>query len=484
LLALGFAQRLIANFGGKASSGARDSTIVRRLTRAASGSMKVAPAVAEVLGVVDDAAGSHTEGYGEVLSVAHAPPAAIPAPRPAEMERGPAAADEVQPGAGGVHGFVEFLGRWNEKEHDRAMPIKFKIWPIIWGRDTYIRGLRVAFSRFVDELVQNGASSGILAIRGHEFSWSASPDDKSYQRHGFVGTESTTHENIRFADFEGVVTLPSVTLPSRGLDQMAVYRVTLPSGGLDSEKWVGRPPPLAPEDLYTGPRSDGLLSTDDVSGEYCWCCFPFGCGSITVRPIGPDTIETLKHNSLLAFPCGTFSDRKNDIKTRKPGTNVFLGPRGRDYDDMDFSEATSCGIPSWSFMPFGEAECTYLRCSKGRQFHKVETKDIAGTWLSCAYMWMLYPPLPFVRIARTTKKALNEDEYEESGWSIVICPPCLPCPISETFTRRYVNGHPTNAFNPPRVDVNDRGNLDHWYRDSGCIDGTEMNCFPACATKC
>ena len=38
--------------------------------------MKVAPAVAEVLGVVDDAAGSHTEGYGEVLSVAHAPAAA------------------------------------------------------------------------------------------------------------------------------------------------------------------------------------------------------------------------------------------------------------------------------------------------------------------------------------------------------------------------------------------------------------------------
>ena len=69
--------------------------------------MKVAPAVAEVLGVVDDAAGSHTEGYGEVLSVAHAPdapPAAAPAapveeeataPRTAEMERGPAAADAI-----------------------------------------------------------------------------------------------------------------------------------------------------------------------------------------------------------------------------------------------------------------------------------------------------------------------------------------------------------------------------------------------------
>ena len=88
--------------------------------------MKVAPAVAEVLGVVDDAAGSHTEGYGEVLSVAHAPdapPAAAPAapveeeataPRPAEMERGPAAADEATrdaPVDGGGRGSVEFLGR-------------------------------------------------------------------------------------------------------------------------------------------------------------------------------------------------------------------------------------------------------------------------------------------------------------------------------------------------------------------------------------
>ena len=432
--------------------------------------MKVAPAVAEVLGVVDDAAG-RTEGYGEVLSVAHAA-AAPAAPRPAEMERGPAAADEVQP-----RGFGEFLGRWNEKEHDRAMPVKSKIWRIIWGRDTYIRGLRVAFSRFVDELVQNGASSGILAIRGHEFSWSASPDDKSYQRHGFVGTESTTHENIRFADFEGVVDDFGASL------QMAVYRVTLPRGGFRG-KWAGRPPPLAPEDLHTGPRSDGLLSTDEISGEYCCCCFPFGCGSITVRPIGADTIETLKHNSLLCFPCGMGgSDRRNDIKTRKPGTNVFLGPRGRDYDDMDFSEATSCGIPSWSFMPCGNVWCTYLRCSKGRQFHKVETKDIAGTWISCTLFYMLYPSLLFAKIARTTKKALNEDEYEESGWSFVICPPCPPCPISEMFTRRYVNGHPTNAFNRLPMNRNDRCILDHWYRDSGCIDGNDSG-LPACATKC
>ena len=98
--------------------------------------MKVAPAVAEVLGVVDDAAG-RTEGYGEVLSVAHAPAASpatpveeeVTAPRPAEMERGPAAADEVQPGAGGARGSIEFLGRWNEKyyQKERAMPAKMTV---------------------------------------------------------------------------------------------------------------------------------------------------------------------------------------------------------------------------------------------------------------------------------------------------------------------------------------------------------------------
>ena len=163
--------------------------------------MKVAPAVAEVLGVVDDAAGSHTEGYGEVLSVAHAPVAAparpakeeATAPQPAEMEPGREMPPvTVQPCAGGARGSIEFLGRWNEKEDDRAMPIKHTAER---NRETMVR---VALGKLVDELVQTNASSGILAIsnwkekRGpHEVtvsegSWSASPDDTSYQRHGSV----------------------------------------------------------------------------------------------------------------------------------------------------------------------------------------------------------------------------------------------------------------------------------------------------------
>ena len=146
----------------------------------------------------------------------------------------------------------------------------------------------MAFSRFVDELVQNGAPSGILAIRGHEFSWSASPEDKSYQRHGFVGTESDhlyRGQRVRYRDAEGFVSqingdtcdivlervIPDVGRISEAVqaardqlepiqqaafadfegavddlgynDQMAVYRVTLPSGGLDPQ--VGRSPAAA-----------------------------------------------------------------------------------------------------------------------------------------------------------------------------------------------------------------------------------------------
>ena len=92
-----------------------------------------------------------------------------------------------------------------------------------------------------------------------------------------------------------------------------MYRVTLPSGGLDRGKWAGRPPPPAPEALYTGPRDDGLLSTGEISGEYdgIWCCVM--ClieylHSMTVVPLGADTIETWRtgcvFSSSFCYPLG------------------------------------------------------------------------------------------------------------------------------------------------------------------------------------
>ena len=70
--------------------------------------------------------------------------------------------------------------------------------------------------------------------------------------------------------------------------------------------------------------------------------------------------------------------------------------------------------------------------------------------------------------------ALNEDQYEESGWSFMICPPFLPCPISETRTRRYVNGHPTNGFAKD-------GGIDWWC----CTLLLHLLCIgPSHARKC
>ena len=483
--------------------------------------MKVAPAVeAEVLGVVSDAAGSTD----------------VTAPRSAEMEPGREMAPvTVQPGTGGARGSVEYLGHWKEEEYrcfslclcpscdKRAMPVKMQ------GEGEGVRvPTRVAFGRFVDELVQNKAPGGILAIRewteaqqrgeNHwvhvtlwRVSWSTSPDDTSYQRHGSVGTSYQRHEfapspeKISFADFEGVIDdVGGGPHPHR----MAVYRVTLPREGLNPDKWAGRPPPLAPEDLYTGPRSDGLRSTEDIGGEYCSCCFPFFCSSVTVTPMGADVIEMRKRgwSMFLAFyPCMPIC--ANDILTRERGTNSFSPPRVKDIAGQEHWSSTvfnddgsmKIGVDSLCFYPF-----CYRRRSKGRPFRKVETEDVAGTWCHCRmclgmYALTLCAPYTgaFSRSSCSTKKRLNQDQYEEKGCccclpfsllcsvllptAAALLPPALcpvslltllplPCPFSETRTRMYVNGHPTNGFDGPAPwDKNGGPGTD--YRDSGCVDG-------------
>ena len=369
-----------------------------------------------------------------------------------------------QPGAfegrDGGRGSLEFLGRWKEKRDDRAMPFK-----ITCDEDRDTHHVRVALGKLVDELVQTNASSGILAIgnwresRGDErhrvivtvwgVSWSASPDDVSYQRHGFVGMQSDQSINVRFADFEGVVD------DFGDRNQMAVYRVTLPSRGLDPDKWVGRPPPPAPEELYTGPRRDGLLSTDEISGEYsapgCICAdgplhkgcpvIKF-CNSMSVVPLGADTIETWRASCCFLPPfIGPVA--YGEVRTRDPGTNAF--------DGMTFSAdgtaKSGCG-------------CFKKRPgSQKRAFHKVETRDLAGKWRGCECVPFV-PCWPFSGIRWTEKTALNQDRYEESGHCCCLALP-LPCSVeSTTHTRKYVNGHPTNGFAKD-------GDI-YWYRDPGC----------------
>ncbi|CAH0372192.1 unnamed protein product [Pelagomonas calceolata] len=375
-------------------------------------------------------------------------PAAV-APRGQAMER----AYE-----GTARGSVESLGRWNEKGDDRAMPVKLKAETLREKKNM----VRVGFGKLVDELVQTkGASSGILAIsnwkkmRGpHEVtvsgvSWSASPDDVSYQRHGFVGMESGQRQNIRFPDFEGVVD------DFGEEDQIAVYRVTLPSGGLRG-KWAGRPPPPAPEDLYTGPRSDGLLSTEEISGEYSAACIcagcPWICNSMTVVPLGPDMIETWRTCCLFCPPfIGPIV--AGGVQTRNPGTNTFRDPHP--------SKIVTFSADGTARATQGCGNFKKRRTSQKRTFQKVDARDLAGNWRGCFCHPLVYS-WPFSPVFCTTKTALNEDQYEESGRCCFLC---LPIPISGTHTRVYVNGHPTNGFDS----TNCCGAPDfHWHRDPGC----------------
>ena len=386
-------------------------------------------------------------------------PAAV-APRGQEMER---AYDGTERGS------IESLGRWNEKRDDPAMPIKFKAEDPLLDKCNADRNretmVRVGFGKFVDALVQTkGASSGILAIstweemRGpfnvtvSEVSWSASPDDTSYRRHGAPDEAARLRAEarkkgkeplkIRFADFEGAVD----DLGDK--EQMAVYRVTLPRGGLDADKWAGRPPPPAPEDLYTGPRRDGLLSTEEISGDYRCGYFPFFGHSMTVVPHGPDMIETWRL-CWFVLPPLIWPIAQGGVRTRDPGTNTFRYPQSQDPNK----------IVTFSADGTAEQGCDIFKKrpdSQKRAFQKVETRDLAGDWCGC-FCFPMPPAWPLSSICCTRKKALNEDQYEESGFC---CWLGLPYPHSHTRTRSYVNGLPTNGFDDVIC-----------YRDSGYATG-------------
>ena len=220
-------------------------------------------------------------------------------------------------------------------------------------------------------------------------------------------------------------------------------------GGLDAEKWVGRPPPLAPEDLYTGPRRDGLLSTEELSGDYRCCCFPFVCQSMTVVPLGPDAIETWNTCCLFLAEPG--------VRPRNPGTNAFLNPQHPD-PNSDLMTFSADGTAK-------QGGCGYKKrqTSQKRTFQKVDARDLAGKWLGCVCI-PISLAWPFSPVFCITKKALNEDQYEESGCCCVLGLP--PCPHRKLRTRNYVNGHPTNGF------ASDGGKMEIlWYRDPGCAAG-------------
>ncbi len=236
-----------------------------------------------------------------------------------------------------------------------------------------------------------------------------------------------------------------------------------------------------PEELYTGPRDDGLLSTDEISGDYSAPGCPDWqdgcCRSMTVVPLGANTIE-IGHSSCFCFPCGLcigpWAD--GEVRTRDPGTNAFRYWRENEVPPsqrvMTFSADGTVKLGD------GEDSTLFTKRphSPKRTFQKVETKDLEGKWCLCCCC----PFMPFWLLGgyclRTTKKAVDEDGYNESGCGshcFPICFPMVPNPHAGTRRRIYVNDHPTNGFqsgfaswgagqNDPQY------NFIIWYRDAGC----------------
>ena len=138
------------------------------------------------------------------------------------------------------------------------------------------------------------------------------------------------------------------------------------------------------------------------------------------------------------------------VRTRDPGTNAFREPLNPYKEDLMTFSADGTASNGLKKRPG----------SQKRAFQKVDARDLAGKWWSCCCI----PFVPFWPLSPfywTTKKALNEDQYEESGRCFVLG---LPCPVCETRTRKYVNGLPTNGF---ALDGGTPWNI-LWYRDPGC----------------
>ena len=226
------------------------------------------------------------------------------------------------------------------------------------------------------------------------------------------------------------------------------------------------------DSLYTGPRRDGLLSTEEISGDYRCGYFPFFGHSMTVVPHGPDMIETW--STCCFFLLGPMAT--GAVRPRDPGTNAFRDPQPQDPNRIvtfsaDGTAKEGCG--NFKKRPG----------SQKRTFQKVDARDLAGKWWSCCCIpfgppcLLLSPIYPVYCTARrancTAKTALNEDQYEESGRSGFLLTLCLPLiPVETTTrTRKYVNGHPTNAFDG--YDWQGQP-VTNWHRDPGCAAASDQ----------
>jgi len=249
-------------------------------------------------------------------------------------------------------------------------------------------------------------------------------------------------------------------------------------------KWKNRPPSPAPADLLN--LSDPLVSTDDISGDYRGSCFGSLCTSMIVVPLGADLIEVRKSYWFCLPPLfvGPYGD--GDVWIRNPNTNVFYrnryGHGAKDGSDVVTFSADGTATAKLCFQNSYQKKAV----SQKRTFQKVDTGDLAGTWCSCMY----YPVVPLFFCTTgclcTTKKALDEDRYEESGCGCSLMPCFIVLPRRDdpgragpyTRTRFYANGHPTNGFyagifEPPES----QQNFIRWYSDASYGAGGEPGIF-------
>ena len=119
-------------------------------------------------------------------------------------------------------------------------------------------------------------------------------------------------------------------------------------------------------DKYSGPRTDGLLSTDEISGNYCCCCFPLGFGSASVVPRGPDIIEQWGWCCFMTLCLG------GEVRIRNPGTNSFR--HWKDPNNVTtFSKGGNASNGPSCLWKTGSSTTPLA-------YELVDTKDIEGSW--------------------------------------------------------------------------------------------------------
>ena len=239
-------------------------------------------------------------------------------------------------------------------------------------------------------------------------------------------------------------------------------------------KGKNRPPSPAPADLrlVSTDDSDRLLSTDDISGDYRGSCFGSLCTSMIVVPLGADLIEARKSYWFFLPPLcvGPYGD--GDVWIRNPGTNAFRRFKDPNPQNQDPHSITTFSADGTAAAKLCLQDISYQKtpASQKRTFQKVDARDLAGSWCDCI-CFPFVPLLPFfLGCLYTTKKALNEDEYVQSGCGCGLLPPFVLYPrrgYDTSTNRMYVNGLPTNGFYdgykqlPEAIDV--QVNFIRWY---------------------